>query len=512
MVKNTFLCVLSAVLLSAPYLSPMLFPTAWIAFVPLLWVVGGEKNISRVIFFGWLTGFLSHISGFHWLVYTIRVFGGFPYLISAAIFLLYAALQGIQFAIFAWIIKLAGLGPLAIIPPVIWVALEFWFPSLFPWYLANSQSSFTSFIQHADLVGPYGASFIVMAASAAVYALISSYLKNQRLRWQPAALVVLLVASSLLYGAWRIDGVSRQITAAQKLSVAAVQGNIDVDLKWDLKRAQENLEVHRNLTKQISGVDLVIWPETSVEQWVPERLDKLPADIMPALYPGTYFIFGARSFSGSPSGPDLKAYNTAFLTDASGRILDHYHKQMLLAFGEYIPFAKIISKLPGMPFSDGFTAGQGPRTFNLPGGQRLAPLICYEDLIPELSRQFVKQTKANVLVNLTNDSWYGRTVAPWEHARLAQWRAIETRRSLLRVTNTGVTVLVNAKGEIGEALPIFTAGVLKIMVDVLEGETLYVRFGDWFAWGATALSLWLMASLWKRRAAAARTDSVSVGS
>jgi apolipoprotein N-acyltransferase len=161
---------------------------------------------------------------------------------------------------------------------------------------------------------------------------------------------------------------------------------------------------------------------------------------------------------------------------------------VLLAFGEYIPFSGLLGLLPGMPFAEGFTAGDGPQTFDLPGGVRIAPLICYEDLMPELSRRFVKETKANVLVNLTNDAWYGRSVAPWQHARLAQWRAIETRRSLLRVTNTGVTSVINAKGEIVETLPIFTPAVLKTQIEVLEGETSYVRFGDWFAWGVIFLS------------------------
>jgi apolipoprotein N-acyltransferase len=105
--------------------------------------------------------------------------------------------------------------------------------------------------------------------------------------------------------------------------------------------------------------------------------------------------------------------------------------------------------------------------------------------MPELSRRFVREGKANLLVNLTNDAWYGKTVAPWQHARLAKWRAIETRRSLLRVTNTGVTVFINAKGEMVEALPIFIPAVLKTQVEILEGETFYVRFGDWFAWGIT---------------------------
>ena len=101
--------------------------------------------------------------------------------------------------------------------------------------------------------------------------------------------------------------------------------------------------------------------------------------------------------------------------------------------------------------------------------------------MPRLSREFVRETKANLLVNLTNDAWYGRSVAPWQHARLAQWRAIETRRSLLRVTNTGVTALINAKGEIQETLPIFVPAVLNTEVEILEEETFYARYGDWSA-------------------------------
>ncbi len=142
-----------------------------------------------------------------------------------------------------------------------------------------------------------------------------------------------------------------------------------------------------------------------------------------------------------------------------------------------------------MPFADGFTAGPGPVAFHLPRSVRIAPLICYEDLMPELSRKFVSETRANILVNLTNDAWYGKSVGPWQHLRLAQSRAIETRRSLLRVTNTGVTSLVNAKGELVQSLPLFTAAVMQTDVEILNGETYYVRFGDWFAWGLTAIAI-----------------------
>ena len=171
------------------------------------------------------------------------------------------------------------------------------------------------------------------------------------------------------------------------------------------------------------------------------------------------FIFGAKSFRGNPGQPNVKAFNTAFFTDTKGRILARYHKQVLLAFGEYLPFANLLSWIPAMPFADGFTPGPGPVVFHLPRSVRVAPLICYEDLMPELARKFVSETRANVLVNLTNDAWYGKSVGPWQHLRLAQSRAIETRRSLLRVTNTGVTSLVNAKGEL-----------VKLLADVYRGS------------------------------------------
>ncbi len=164
-------------------------------------------------------------------------------------------------------------------------------------------------------------------------------------------------------------------------------------------------------------------------------------------------------------------------------MLGRYHKRVLLAFGEYIPLASLIGGLPGMPpIGEGFTPGKFEGTFALPRGARAATLICYEDLMPELSRRFVRDERANLLVNLTNDAWYGRTVAPWQHARQARWRALETRRSLVRATNTGVTTVIDPAGRMSAPLPLFAEGVLTATVPLLEMETAYVRYGDWFAW------------------------------
>jgi apolipoprotein N-acyltransferase len=385
------------------------------------------------------------------------------------------------------------------LPAVFWVALEFWFPLLFPWYLANSQVSFLWFIQTADLVGPYGASFLLMWFNAALYKLACARQEERRARIPALAYPALAALLSLVYGYQRLETVGEEMLRAPKLPVAAVQGNIDIDLKWNPALVKQNLETHKSLTNQLEAVPLVIWPESAVEVWLPDDLQYLPEELMPQFKSErTQFIFGAKSFLGKPGTTNFMAFNTAFFTDAAGRVLGRYHKQVLLAFGEYLPFAKLLSLLPAMPFADGFTAGNGPVVFEMPGGIRIGALICYEDLMPDLSRDFVKGTGANLLVNITNDAWYGKSVGPWQHARLAQSRAIETRRSLLRVTNTGVTSLVNARGEMSQSLPMFVPEVLKTEVDILNGETYYVRYGDWFAWSMTIITIAIVLSHLKR--------------
>jgi apolipoprotein N-acyltransferase len=489
MAKPLSFCFLAAVLLAAPYLKPALFALAWIAFVPLFWSIERAGKPGRAIFYGWLAGFFAHLAGFYWLVYTISVFGGFPYPASVAVFLVYAALQGLQMALFAAFVRAAGFGPLQLFPALFWVALEFLFPLLFPWYLANSQGAFPWFIQTADLVGPYGASFIVMWFNAALYKAAFAPKRERREFFWPVAYAALALILSVVYGYQRLESVAEEMAGARKISVGSVQANVGVDLKWNPELAKANLGKHVSLTAQLNEVPAVIWPESAVEFWIPETLQVLPLELLPPLKSErANFIFGARSFRGKPGTASFRAFNTAFLTDAKGRVLGRYHKQVLLAFGEYLPFAKLLSHLPALPFADGFTAGESPRVFHLQRGVRAAPLICYEDLMPDLVRRFVGETRANVLVNLTNDAWYGQSLGPWQHLWLAQFRAIETRRSLLRVTNTGVTSLVNAKGEVTQVLPTFTAAVMQSEIEILTGETYYVRFGDWFAWAVTTIA------------------------
>jgi apolipoprotein N-acyltransferase len=129
----------------------------------------------------------------------------------------------------------------------------------------------------------------------------------------------------------------------------------------------------------------------------------------------------------------------------------------------------------------------------------VSPLICYEDIMPEFARAAVADKNANLLVNMTNDAWFGRTIAPYQHARLSQLRAIETRRTLVRVTNTGLTTIIDARGETVQDMPIYTPAVLTAKVELMEGKTPYVKFGDWFGWVVTVIALGVIAWSWKKR-------------
>ncbi|HEX2386204.1 MAG TPA: apolipoprotein N-acyltransferase, partial [Candidatus Binatia bacterium] len=470
-----------------------------IAFLPLYWCVLRAPTPRKAFLRAWAAGALAHVIGFYWIDHTVRVFGGIPIGLSEIVLLGFAVLNSLHIALFGLLVYFCGLGPLMLVPPLLWTAIEFFAPQLFPWHLANSQAGFLAFIQSADLFGPYGASFLLAWTSAALYGLFFTLDRGARVRFAGAALCGVAFIGNIAYGELRLRQTAERMSAAPKVEIAAIQGSVDIDMKWDPARVEANLKPYLDLTRQTPGARLYLWPESAVEAWIPEDAQRLPPQLMPQLPQGSSLIFGAMSFRGRPGSPGSKAFNSAFHVAADGRVLGHYHKQALLAFGETLPFAPVLGKIPFMPpIGEGFTRGEGPGTLEA-GGIKAAPLICYEDIMPELARAAVAEKDANLLVNLTNDAWFGRTIAPYQHARLSQLRAIETRRALVRVTNTGLTTVIDARGGTVEELPIYTPGVLTAKVVLLEGKTPYVKYGDWFGWMMTVAALAVIVGSWKKR-------------
>jgi apolipoprotein N-acyltransferase len=244
--------------------------------------------------------------------------------------------------------------------------------------------------------------------------------------------------------------------------------------------------------------DVIIWPESSYPNTVAGRAQRLSLPPLPANQRNTHWLVGVLIQEGR--GNTRQFFNSALLVDAEARILERYDKQKLLAFGEYIPLQRYVPFLRHIsPAIGNLTAGPGG-VVTLPNGVAIGPLICYEDILPELGRQAARQGAA-LLVNLTNDAWFGPTRAPYLHRLLAAFRSIETRRYLVRVTNTGLTSVIDAVGREQAALPIYQANTLVQTIQPLRLPTLYTRFGDWFARLCSVITLCLPVWYWYTQAA-----------
>jgi len=223
--------IFGGILLATPFLYPPFYVLTWVALLPLFWVIRRSTSNREAFLFGWTMGITINLVGFYWLIYTIRVFGGYSYGVSAIIFLLFALYSGLPLGFFSLLVWRCGLGPLSLFPPLFWVAIEFWFPLLFPWHLANSQATFLSLIQSADLVGPYGTSFLLVWANTVLLKIAEAFLSRQGGRKIPlreAAIVAVALLGVLFYGNLKLRAISAEMKAAKSLTLAVVQGNISI--------------------------------------------------------------------------------------------------------------------------------------------------------------------------------------------------------------------------------------------------------------------------------------------
>lgn len=477
------LSAVTGAMVAAPWLDFSLHPAAWLAFAPLLAALGRVRSNRDAMLCGMVAGMAANVPAFWWLVYTIDVFGGFPVSIAVFFYLGLSLFSAFQFALFAAGMRRTGAGPLAVSAPVLWVALEFWYPNLFPWRMANSQLELPVMMQVGDLTGPYGLSFVLVWVGAGVAALVRSR------RWRP--LVAALAAAVLVwsYGMVRWPQIDAAVNASPALRVGLVQGNVGIREKGNAAYFDINIEKYRSLSRPLQAeVDVLIWPETVSHDWIDERATHVTPQQHPFPDLSTPLIFGGLGYH-YVTADDVLRYNAAFLIDPDGRILGRYNKQILLPFGEYLPMASWIPGLKSIsPNTGDFTPGAESVTLDLPGGGRFAPLVCYEDVPAAIAREMTG-IGANVLLTIFNDAWFGDSMAPYQHEAIAVWRAIENRRYFVRVGNAGDTGVVDPWGRIVDRLPLFTAESLTGTVRLLDVETFYTRRGDVFAWTVTAIAV-----------------------
>ncbi len=499
---DVILSGITGVLFAVTFMVPYSGVISWFLLIPLLIAIR-DKSPTGALALGTLAGTVTNSLGFYWLTGTLSRFGGFPLPLSLVLLLVLSAFTGLSFGVFTYLTTKLRLLTKRGIPSLlaiasIWTSIEFLFPFLFPYTIANPQANFPLIIQVSDLFGIYAVGFLIVLVNITLMRTYT-YIKEQNAApYSELIFSFILIAATVCYGFWSMKTENKLISDAPKLSVGLVQANFDF-----FEKVENNQDLiakrHKSMSEALNPPDLIIWPETAIQAWVPTTSDQLidRGNIAVPNIPGTYFLVGGLSFETNSDGSgeinlnNIKKYNTAFLTDSSGNILGRYHKIKLLLFGEYLPFSNIIPSLQKLsPASGDFIPGEKLTLFEIKEkGLRIAPLICYEDIIPSFSRKFAAEG-ANLIVNITNDAWFGRTYAPYQHLLVSIPRSVETRRYLIRATNTGISAIIDPLGNVVEKTDIFKETTLEGKVAILDTKnTLYTRIGDLFPLGC--LVFWI---------------------
>lgn len=477
------LSAISGLLLTAGFPKLELFFLSWVALIPLLAALRG-RSWKEALLLGYLCGLVHYATTLYWIKYVVDRYGGLPLPVALGVLLLlcaYLAVYPACFAIIAhkwesyprlWILGL----------PSVWVALE-WARAHaltgFPWAnLGYTQTPLPALIQVADLAGVYGVSWLVVLGNTAIMACLN----RVRVGLSLGVLAVCMV-SAASYGAWRLDSIREIQGSVRPWTVGVVQGNIDQSHKWDPAFQQETLRRYRELSlKAVTHgppPDLLVWPETAApffyetEESLTGQLNEIFKEV------GVPVLFGSPGETVMDGQARLQ--NRAYLVNGRGLILGKYAKQHLVPFGEYVPMQKLLFFVHRLVEAAGdFVPGHDPAPLYL-REQAFGVLICYEDIFPYLARRTV-QKGATSLVNITNDAWYGDTSAPYQHLEIARWRAIEFRRPLIRAANTGISAVFDATGSACGKLLLNDQGQLVCKVYPLEIQTVYSRWGNFFAW------------------------------
>lgn len=461
---------------------------AWVALVPLLLALPTLRGVAAGLRLGLVTGAVGFAGTIYWTREVVQQFGGLPMpLAMFAMFLLalYMALYaGAATAATALLVSRLGTRGLALLPAA-WVAGEYargWAFGGFPWTpIGSSQAAVLPIAQAASLAGVYGLSALVVAVNVLLALVL---IGRGRARALAGAGAVVLLAGVWTWGAARIaDG--RLTSGGTPLSVGLVQGNIEQTAKWDPRLADAILADHITLTREAvaRGATFVLWPESSTpfmleEDPAGQAVHNLARELRVPL------LVGSDEVKRLP----LRLYNAAHLIGTTGATEAVYRKMHLVPFGEFIPLKGVISFVS--PLVESFAEFvPGTETVLLPvHGHQTSTSICYEVVYPELVRDAVLKG-SELLTTITNDAWYGRTSAPFQHWELASLRAIEHGRYLARAANTGISGVVDPYGRVTARSELFQRAAIVADVRLLTERTVYTRFGDVVAWAAIAVTL-----------------------
>ena len=432
----------------------------------------------------------TFLAGTYWLYNSIHLVGQAPLWIALFLMLGLVAIMGSYSALLGYAVARWGpsTGPVRwlVLLPAGWVVAEWirgWFLSGFPWLALGYSQLGTPLRGFAPLSGVYGTSLAVAVLAGALATLVLGR-RTARFAALGVALAVVAAGGLLARVVWTEPRGTR-------VSVALVQGAVPQSMKWVPGRREQTMDLYAGLTAPHLGADLVVWPESALpalDSDVRGFIDGLRAS---ARARGTDVIMGQLR-----RDPATGAYYNAMVALAATE--QWYNKRRLVPFGEFFPVPAQVRewlRLMNLPYSD-FEPGRDDQRPLVAAGERLAPTICYEDAYA--SEQLALARDSTLLVNVTNDAWFGDSTAPHQHLDISRMRSLETGRPMLRATNDGVTALIAHDGALMATLPQFQAGVLTGTVEPRVGLTPYVRLGNWPVLAISLLAI-AFGVAWPRR-------------
>ncbi len=500
---NLILSVASGVFLFLSFPKFGLSIFAWFSLVPLLYALRTNRLIEGMLT-GLITGLVYNIGIIYWVIFVVVGYGHLPIYLGVPVMLLLALYLSVYVSLFsAGVIFFRGRGiPEIISAPLLWTCLEYGKSCLltgFPWEnLAYSQYLNTSLIQIADITGIYGITFLAVFTNCVIYDLISGRAGKGRALLEGVTACI-LVALVFYYGTFKIDSLKETIKDAKSVEVALIQGNIDQSIKWNPQYQKETLNIYEDLSSGTmqSGQGLVVWPETAVPFFFQNADDRQKDILCLAEKLKSYLLLGSPSYV--KENRRASFLNSAYLISPAGAVAGRYDKVHLVPYGEYVPLHSLFPFLDKLVTGVGdFKSGRGYYPL-LMDDEKIGVLICFEGIFPEISREY-RKNGASLLVNITNDAWFGRSSAPYQHLSMTVFRAVENRLYIARAANTGISAIIGPTGEIISKTELFERTALTGTVKFIDYETFYSKYGDIFIWSCFfLLFLLFLISIFRRR-------------
>ncbi len=477
--------------------------TIWVALVPLLFAAQSQP-LNRVFRYAWIQGLVFFAATLYWLFTSQHDYGHLSVTNAGARTLIVCAVEALFIAAAvggAVFVTRRTRVPIWITLPIAWPAIEWlrgFFPLGFPWgLLGYAAYRDLRLIQFAEFTGVYGVSALIVLVNAAIYTALARAPSRREKTWA-AAFAATSVICALIFGSFRIN----QLEGARQegsLRIAMVQGDIPQSYKWNPAMVAPSFKVYSDASQWAARehADLIIWPETAAAFLFQPNLGYPAGFRLQAEYRlrtlrlaralGQPLLIGAPALENNHG--DASSRNRAYLISPQGLIEAWYDKNLLVPFSEYVPLKPVFGRFlhPMVESPVDLAPGTGQTIFAV-GGAKLAVLICYESIFPDFTRRAIK-AGANILVNLSNDAWFGRSSAPYQLFAMAAMRAVENHTPLVRVNNTGISGVVAPTGRIMGATAIFTRTTRIETVSWRRTSTFYSEHGDLFAELCAALTI-----------------------